>query len=506
MNVIPQKILEDINSKIRSREIFQWNREFLVKSLIKASIKVQIMAAYTTSGTNLVDQFIEQFKAILKFIFSADNKNGTIPSNENLIIDELCNMILEFTDKYTPIRNYLDQCILGIREIRYDQHNNLYFEDSYDNYSNYARMLDKIKTHPSEDLKQEVQNKINSYVLMNNFKPNIFKDRYFYGLMNDYIDICWLESEIKFNHDFGTFTYEEMITFCASLKLMADYYQLFMIKHPCPIIEYEILVRGISRLTDLPREKVEIFLKYQTYDYLYQKDKITLIQGLIRFENKIYFNPTTLSIGLLPIKMYRLIVDYDNKKYEKDISMIANLKEKQMTEEIANQLAKYDLIIKSNYKIKNGNKNLAEYDMLIFDNKTNNIYICEFKWYFIGDGEREHKYIDDKIRDAIRYRKRKNKLILDNPQILSDELFTGAKVNNIYEILVSQNFSGGRKQNMTVIDFLSLKRSIEKYDNFEELMEYFLSNEYRKSIPIKTSTMSVDIEGYKFVFYRMYMS
>ena len=203
--------------------------------------------------------------------------------------------------------------------------------------------------------------------------------------------------------------------------------------------------------------------------------------------------------------MYRLIVDYDKEKYNKDISVIANQKEKQMTEEIVEKLKKYDLNIELNHRIKNGNKDLAEYDMLAFDNKTNNLYICEFKWYFIGDGEKEHKRLDDKIEEAIEHRKEKDKYILNNPQSISDELFAGKKINKMYEILISQNFSGNTKHNMSVIDFETLQWSVERHDTFEELMNYFLTDEFKESIQVDTETRAYEIEGYKFKFYCMVM-
>ncbi|MGI6710505.1 MAG: hypothetical protein ACOX4W_03575 [Bacilli bacterium] len=201
-----------------------------------------------------------------------------------------------------------------------------------------------------------------------------------------------------------------------------------------------------------------------------------------------------------------MILDYSKNKYKKDISSIANQKEKQMTDEIVEKLKKYNLSIETNYKIKNGTKDLAEYDMLAFDNEKNDLYICEFEWYFVGDGEKEHKRLDDKIKEAIKHRHNKNKYILDNPQKICDELFDKKKVNNVYEILISQNFSGTSKHDMTVIDFETLQWSIERYEIFKELMGYFLTGEYRESIPVEDIIVDAEIEGYKFRFYRMCIS
>lgn len=161
--------------------------------------------------------------------------------------------------------------------------------------------------------------------------------------------------------------------------------------------------------------------------------------------------------------------------------------------------------IELNHRIKNETKDLAEYDMLAFDNKTNILYICEFKWYFIGDGEKEHKRLDEKIEEAIEHRKEKDRYILDNPQSISDGLFGGKKINKIYEILISQNFSGNTKHSMSVIDFETLQWSVERHETFEELMNYFLTDEFRESIQVDTETRDYEIEGYKFKFYCMVM-
>lgn len=503
MEINAKSILEEINYKIRNRDIFKLNREFLIQSLIKVSTDTYLQSTLYTGSTALADQVIQQFRAILKFIYSVENQNGIIPLNDNETINEFCKMIFEFVDSYTPVRNYLDQCIIGTREIKYDEEKHIYYESKYNDYSNYARMINIVKDYPSNDIKGKMINSIGGYLAKQKNKTNVFRDRFFYELMEDYKKICWFESEIKFDHDFGDFTYKELISFCAALKLIGDYYQIMIMRLSVPKIKYETMVYGIYRLTGLPKDKVKTFLKYQTYDYNYQKDKLSLIQSLIRCGDYYYFFPVSLNLGMLPVKMYRLLNDYEHEKYEKDFSVIAKNKEIQMTDEIVEKLKKYDLEIILNHKLKKGKNIVAEYDMLTLDNKTNNLYIFEFKWFFVGDGEEEHKRLDNKIKEAIKHRKGKDKYIFDNPQALSDELFDGKKINNIHEILISQNFSGNKRHDMIVIDYETLQWSIEQYDSYEELMAYFFNEEYRESIPVQSIPKETEIEGYKFNFYRL---
>ena len=505
MKIDPALLLETINTKIRERSVFKQNREELVRMLIIAADRTQMELLLSRGSANMLDQLINQFRVVLKFIFSVDNVNGVSCDDPDKAITEISKMLCEFATDYTPIRNYLDQCILGLREIRYDENEKKYIEDTYDDFSNYARILDKTKIYPDEELKADVSNRIGNYLSNEKYKPKLFSDLYLQSLLGDYKKICWLDSEIKFDCDFGDFTYEDLISFCAALKMMGDYY-LVMSNNPYkrldPCVEYNSLVQGMVKLTGLAKTKVERFLEYQFFDYEYQKDKLTLIQSLIKCGDNIYFFPITLNLGLLPIKMYRLVYDHNKEKYRKQISFIANQKEKQMTDEIVEKIQKYDLSLKLNYILKEGKNELAEYDMLALDNKTNVLYIFEFKWHFVGDGEREHQRIDEIIENEINHRKEKDKYILENPQLIGNLVFGGKKINGVSEILISQNFSGNRRHEMTVIDFETLQWSVDRHDSFEELMNYFISGEFRQSIPLKNERSDVEIEGYKFNFFR----
>lgn len=313
--------------------------------------------------------------------------------------------------------------------------------------------------------------------------------------MDEYREICTFDSEIKFNFDFGDFHYDDLISFCAALRLVADYYNIILIRTGIFSIEYDVMVQGISKLAGLTEEKVKKFLKYQTYDYDYQKDKLTLFQPLILCNDRFYFLPLTISLGLLPVKMYKVMVDNDKKHYRKEVS---NEKEKQMTTEIVDKLKKYDLQIETNYKLCNKNDTIAEYDMLVFDNKTRDLYIFEFKWHFIGDGEEEHKFIDDMLESEIMYRIEKDKFIKEKQQRVCNELFNSDNVNAVKEILISQNFGGNTKHSMTVIDFETLKRGVDRFESFKELMDWFLSGKYLSSVSVENIKTDIELEGYKF--------
>lgn len=499
----PMEILQDIKNKINKREIFKYNRDELVACLITA-VNDLTRSSSLLMRSDMADAVIEQFRAILKFIFeNSSNENEITPDAEGLTY-KFHDLVMEFMEDYTPVRNYLEQCATGTRELLYDEKMDVYYESKFDKFANYSRIRDRVKTYDSEETKHLATTSMMNY-LFRNPKSFIFKDRFYKGLMNDFIDACWLDSEIKFEYEFVDFKYSELISFCAALLLIGEFFFLNQVKYFYGYIKEDAMIDGIRRLTDLSEEKVKLFLNYATYDYEYQKDKLTLIQSLIKGKEGYYFLSYNLTLGNLPIKMCRVMFDVDHKKYERDISAIAKLKEKQMTDEIINAIKKYDVDIKLNYQYRNKetNKIDAEYDILIYDNISNNLYVAECKWFYVGDDEFEHMKLDKKIEKSISYRLDKDKCITRDPKGFVHEVFNKSTVNEVNEILISQNFMGMKKHNMPVLDFETLKLSIGRNDTFKDAMEYVYDEKYIDTIDFEGELHEIEIEGYKFKIYRM---
>lgn len=497
------KILNVIKNKIGQREIFKYNRDELIVCLITA-INDLSRNAMLLMSEDLATDIIEQFRAILKFIFENSSNENPIYKEYDELTHIFVDMIMEFRENYTPVRNYLEQCSIGTRELLYDEITDTYYEEKFDKFVNFSRIRDRLKDGESDSVKDKsIKSMINYW--KRNQKANLFRDRFYKSLMKDYIEACWLDSEIRFEYEFVDFKYSELISFCASLLLIGEYFFINQLNYFYGFLKEEDLINGISRLSDLSKDKVDFFLKYATYDYEYQKDKLTLIQSLIKGKEGYYFCASNLILGLLPIKMCRAIFDIDYKKYEKDISSIARLKEKQMTNSILNTLNKYDLEVKIGYQIKNNttNKIDAEYDILIYDKKNFTLYIAECKWFYIGDGEEEHNKLDKKIEKAIKERTIKDKFITDNLSSFGLETFGESNIKYVKEFLISQNFMGMKKHSMPVIDFETLKYSIEINASFKEAMDYIYSDKYIDSIDFKGELFDLSIEGYKFKIYKM---
>lgn len=498
------EMLQDIRSKIGKRDIFKYNRDELVVCLITAVNDLTRSSALFLRS-DMADGAIEQFRAILKFIYEYSSNDNPIYEDADELTHQFVDMIMYFNINFTPVRNYLEQCSIGTRELLYDEKKNLYYENSFDKFEYYSRIRDRLREEDSAERKLDATTSMARYLGM---KPAayIFKDRFYKSLMRDYIEACWMDSEIKFDHKLVDFEYRELISFCAALLLIGEYFTLNqMIYYYGYIREFE-LIDGIRRLTDLSEDKVRLFLKYATYNYEYQKDKLTLIQSLIKGKEGYYFLASNLTLGKLAIKMCRSIFDNDHDKYEKDISAIAKRKEEQMTNEIIDALKKFDYLdIKVGYQLRNKetNKIDAEYDILIYDNKTSILYIAECKWFYIGDDEFEHNKLDKKIEKSINHRLNKDSFVINNPEIFIHEAFGKEKVKEVKELLISQNFMGMKKHEMSVIDFETLKNSVDVNDSFEETMNYIYEDKFIQSIDFEGELHDIELEGYNFKIYRI---
>ena len=505
MDIDAKELLKKINDSIGSREVFKNNIEDLVSCLIEVSRDINMLSLFLVDDITK-KEYVDQYRTILKFIYTYSSFDNVTTMKTSDIQKEFTRMTMEFKNKYSPVRNYLAQCSVRKKEISYDEKKDLYYEKEPESYSNYARVRDKDKIYPSLKYKVEAQEYINHF-----FNPKKDKIKYFFKqpvaikAIDSMIEANYLDSEIKGDYDFEDFKYSELIEFCAGLQFIGMFCSSYFIVKNTNYINKEDMVSYLLDLTSLSREKIEFFLDVNTYDYDFQKDKLTLFQSLVLINNKYYFYPITLTIGFLPMKMYRVLcLNKKYSNYQKHIPKIAKLKEEQMTNTIIDVLKKYDLNIESNYIIKdNKGRKLAEFDLLIYDKKENELYVCECKWHYAKDDEKDNAKLDDMLKKEISERKEKNKLLEQNiNKVISD---CGFNCENpaIIPFLISQNNLGSTKFNMTVVDYDTIEEEIEKYDSFKELMDSIINEKYKEEIKTNNTQQLIELENYRFYIYNI---
>ena len=124
------EMLLDIKNKIGKREIFKYNREQLIKCLITAVNDVAFSSSIFLRN-DITDGAIEQFRAILKFIFEYSSNDNPLYDNPEDLTHIFVDMVIEFNSCFTPVRNYLEQCETGMRKLLYDEKNNSVVSEGY---------------------------------------------------------------------------------------------------------------------------------------------------------------------------------------------------------------------------------------------------------------------------------------------------------------------------------------------------------------------------------------
>ena len=62
---------------------------------------------------------------------------------------------------------------------------------------------------------------------------------------------------------------------------------------------------------------------------------------------------------------------------------------------------------------------------------------------------------------------------------------------------------GMKKHEMSVIDFETLKNSVDVNDSFEETMNYLYEDKFIQSIDFEGELHDIELEGYNFKIYRI---
>lgn len=243
-------------------------------------------------------------------------------------------------------------------------------------------------------------------------------------------------------------------------------------------------------------EKVSYFVSRFIYDEEYQKRHYTLFQPLFEIDEEILISPSIVIESLLPLKLIRVIQDLD--KFEKEFSYVSMLREKQMINRLSTLFDKENIQIVANYRLNNQ----AEYDILLLDKNCNNLWIIECKWFNLADNEKEHAKLYRKLKETIKHRIEKNKFLLEDlNNVVKDAFKCDIEINEVHEIIVSQNDMGTcDDKNMPIMDFETLERVFENYEgDFEKMWDIiknkkYFPKEHMKPVPAKVKIFDYDFE------------
>ncbi len=399
-------------------------------------------------------------------LFADNLQSDNLPTFEDEDINDVGNEF-KILNNYNYFRNKLEKGYIGICDISYDEENNLIVADNDMNDKELiVRKLDAIKPAYNDKSfkKNNSQNKINSllvgqfsdlpYININNFMPNIQKIKKLYDfLLQEYEDDCSIENKYSFP-DFSMQDYKKVYTAIMVLaynqidKLLSNEIEEIVLWNKTDLIKF------ICDITEVDFNITNFVLnEFLIYDKKFYKELLTIYQPIFNVCDQILISSCFTLFGFAQDKLlYVINKKVENKElnleYKKIISSIANDKEKIMIKDCLNILSSNNYKIKNNIKYsKDGSKNVdAEFDIVLFDEKSLNLLLIELKDLKKGDNEIEQHRIEENLESFCE--DRVNKEI-----IIKDDLVRFLKINfnynlkndikvNIESLVVSKNYIG----------------------------------------------------------------
>ena len=176
----------------------------------------------------------------------------------------------------------------------------------------------------------------------------------------------------------------------------------------------------------------------------------------------------------------------NDQKHKQLISRLAKEREGIMTKEICDYIEKNtDWRYSPNFSIKENNKSVSEFDIIVYDETFKKLLLIELKWFFKHDGEEGQRKLDRKIENSINNRIKKEKFARKYLDKIMEELNVNSYNKDEIEILsciVSKNFSGS--------DFIDDKIAV-----FDE----FMFKEFVKSMEFKMNVVFEKIKDKSYI-------
>lgn len=326
------------------------------------------------------------------------------------------------------------------------------------------------------------------------------------------------DSEEHVNYDLGGFNTEEFQKVYAVLVAMSvtitNYHFVSRILNkleinyskPIAIVKHDKLIELIQRCTGLSCEKIGTIIKSVIYDPQIHSDKITIYQPLFLFGDTVFFSPSIIFYSMAYDKI--LYLAKRSPAFQPVISKLAKEREEIMIDDLCEFLeANSQLLYVANYIVKEKNKPIAEFDLIIYDEANKKMLLTELKWYFKGDGEFDYAKIDKKLQGAVSDRIEKEKIAKKHLREIKEELDIQEDTDiEIKSCVVSKNFSGSDfvDDDLAIFDEFLFKLLLEK-EEFD-LSKLFAKLKDKSYIPEMDSVgycyipRTVELSGYKINF------
>ncbi len=480
---------------------------------------------------NLQDKFRGAYREALKnayrFCKSSTGKDESEIDNSEL--ETVCKILTEYFS-FNEIRNLFEQTQLGKYTVQINSDNEITFIRNISkrsiNSELYARWANNEK--PESELKKAsniAEKELYRYMVdpkcckfWDITDPTLSTLSQFKKVYNFALEKVKSDSEELDNYDFGEFNTEEFHKVYAVLVAMSvtiiNYHFVSRLMRkieinrnkPIAIIKYPQLIDLAQKSTGLSNKKVKSVIETIIYNPQIHTDKITIYQPLFRLDDIIFFSPSIIYYSITYEKL--LYLAKSSTELQPMISKLAKEREGIMLSDLCDYIdTNSQLLYLSNFIIKDANKPVAEFDLILYDEVNKKMLLTELKWFFSGDGEFDYAKIDRKIESAISDRIKKEAIAKKHLKEIQEELNIQEDSNiEIKSCIVSKNFSGSDfiDDDLAVFDEFLFKLLLEQTEfNLSKVFEKLKDKSYlpdMNSVGYCYVSRTVECSGYKINF------
>lgn len=480
---------------------------------------------------SLQDKFRGAYREALKNAYKfckADKENIELKLDRKEL-NTICENLAEYFD-FNEVRNLFGQTELGKYTLKMNSDKEITFVRNKArrtiNSELYARWVDHEKPEieerkASNDIEKELYRYMVDPSLIRYYdmdEPTLIKFTQFKKIYNVALQKVKSDSEELENYnfvDFSTGDFQNIYAaFIALSVITINYHFVSRILgkvelnryKPIVIIKYEQLINLIQRCTRTPLLTIKSVVQYLIYDPAIHADKITIYQPVLLAGETIFFSPSIIYYSMTYDKV--LYLAKESKSFESLISKLAKERERIIINNLCNYIeSNSDLLYITNFVIREDNKPIAEFDLILYDERNKKLLLTELKWFFKGDGEYDHFRTDRKIKDTIADRIRKEQIAQAHLLEIQKELdIVEDKDIEIKSCVVSKNFSGSDfiDDDLPILDeYLFKKLLLAAGFNLSEIFKMFNDKTYlpnMESLGFCYIPRTIECSGYKINF------
>lgn len=473
----------------------------------------------------------EALKHAYKYCSKKNNDNNLSCTDTTQAAQILSNFF-----NFNDIRNMFEQTDLGKYHIEMATDNEISFIRnpglrSFD-AELYTRWVDNAKPELSNDIQNKPDVELFKFAFLPQYaleldmkNPILCRKTHFGKIFKKALEKMCSDSEETEDYDFIDFkTHDFKKIYAVLIALSVSHLNYHCTKRlrngieihknePIIKLHAQELIDIILEYSGCEKQHILSVLNLLTYNPEFHKDKYTIFQPLFHMEDTYFFSPSLVYFSMAYDKL--LFLAKSDDKHKKLISKLASERETIMTNGICDYIEEHtEWLYTSNYKIGKKSKQIAEFDIIIYDNISNKLLLVELKWFFKFDGEAGSKKVDDKLKKFITDRKLKEQYAQTHLSDIMRELDVEDYNKDSIEILsclISKNYSGSDFINdeIAVFDDFWFKEFIKQNQfNLPLIFEKIKDKTYipdMSSIPIVYIPQSAKYAGYKINFEQLYM-